>query len=129
MRSSIAFVRCAVVRPDSPPLIGPSSTTITFLPALISMYATERPAIPAPTTHTSHCALPPSDGKLGTSKVPIHMEAVSPPGLVLCSRIVVDSVVVVSGRQLHAADQFRYWLLVASCWQLQTGVGMVSCNQ
>src|ERR1041384_7935881 len=105
MRSSIALLRWAVVRADSPPPIGPSSTTITFLPALVSMYATDRPAIPAPTTQTSHCALAPSDGKLGTSNVPIQIDAVSPPGLVLCSRIVVEPGAVVSGRQLHVADQ------------------------
>ena len=62
MRSSIAFVRCAVVRPDSPPPIGPSSMTITFLPAFASMYAVERPAMPAPTTQTSVRALRESVG-------------------------------------------------------------------
>src|SRR6476469_6664728 len=90
MRSSIALVRCAVVRPDSPPPMGPSSTTITFLPALVSMYATDRPAIPAPTTQTSHCAFPLRDGKLGTSNVPIQTDAVSPPGLLLCSLMAVS---------------------------------------
>src|SRR5579884_2269161 len=87
MRSSIAFARCAVLRPDSPPPIGPASTTMTFLPAFDSKYAVDSPAMPAPTIHTSVRALPPSDGNEGTSNVPIQIDAVSPPGFVLCSRM------------------------------------------
>jgi hypothetical protein len=85
MRSSIALVRWAVVRPDSPPPIVPSSTTITFLPAFVSMYAVESPAMPAPTMHTSVRALPRRAGNVGMSKVPYQMDAVSPPGNVLCA--------------------------------------------
>src|SRR5215208_2619761 len=107
MRSSIALVRCAVVRPDSPPPIGPSSMTITFLPALVSMYAVERPAIPAPTTQTSVRASAPSAGKLGTSKVPSQIEAVSPPGLVVCSFIGLLRDLVRPSRIAHRAPRIR----------------------
>ena len=85
MQSSIALARCAVVRPDSPPPMVPSSTTMTFFPAFVSRYAVDSPEIPAPTTQTSARASRPSAGNVGTSKVPYQIEAVSPPGKVLCS--------------------------------------------
>ena len=65
----------AVVRPVSPPPIGPSSITTTARPARASRYAVVMPAMPAPTMQTlvrMSCA---KTGSSGTS-VAIQTEVV-----------------------------------------------------
>src|SRR5690349_18200542 len=49
----MALDRWAVVTWVMPPASGPSSRTTTDLPALVSRYAVDSPAMPAPTTQTS----------------------------------------------------------------------------
>src|SRR5262245_51318505 len=73
-RSSIAFARWAVVTLVTPPARGLSSTTMTDFPAVASMYAVERPEIPAPTTQTFACRLSPSVGKVGTLVVAVQLD-------------------------------------------------------
>src|SRR6185436_10495653 len=51
---------------------------MTLFPARASVYAVVRPAIPAPTMHTSHSASAASGGNDGISAVAIHAEMVVP---------------------------------------------------
>ena len=51
--SSIWLFRWALLRPVCPDATGPSSSTITCLPARASSRAVVSPAIPPPTTNTS----------------------------------------------------------------------------
>src|SRR5512132_3144200 len=74
----MAFDRCAVVRDVSPPAIGPSSITVTERPSRVNRYAVVRPAIPAPTMHTSTERSPSSTDGRGRGQLAIQTETVFP---------------------------------------------------
>src|SRR3954454_15098258 len=74
----MALDRWAVLRGVCPLATGPSSRTTTDRPARASRYAVVRPAMPAPTTHTSaRVSLGRGAGE-GTSAVAIHTEVLCP---------------------------------------------------
>ena len=62
-----------------PPAIGPRSTTMIFCPAFTSSCATDRPAIPAPTTTVSQLCLPLRRGASGATVVRIQSDLVRSP--------------------------------------------------
>src|SRR6185437_4528802 len=81
---------CAVVLPVSPLPTGPSSMTITALPARVRRYAVVRPAMPAPMTQTCARASLPSGGNESTSAVSIQRDSVAPePEYMDCSEFEV----------------------------------------
>jgi len=61
-----------------PPPIGPSSSTMTDLPARASRYAVVNPAMPAPTMHTFALVSLLSGSSCGVAPVAIHTEVVVP---------------------------------------------------
>src|SRR5689334_14136058 len=57
-----------------PPATGPSSSTATRLPARERRYAVVRPAMPAPTMHTSTCTFCPRGTNCGSAAVAAQID-------------------------------------------------------